>query len=1013
MRSLLIVVLALSLATMASVAKASALPASPAPAGLFESARSAPYPLIAPRPPQDSLDAWSARALALRSRPTEPLDATGIVDTATTHVRFDMPRVLSVPATDWPPVLQSVIVDLDGNGAPDVAGASPIISGVILYMNAAADQAPLGVLVGLPGAPYGLATGDIDLDGNADLVCSLWENDAIAVLLGNGDGTFRAKAIYGTGRGARGLALVDLDGDGDLDVAVACASDTTVSVLLNLGDGAFGAVIAIAAAAEPTSVIAADLNGDGRADLVTTNTYAASVSCFLNRGSGIFAAPITTQAPGYPYAVAAADLDDDGRLDVVMSGGGAGALLLGDGLGGFTADTSFIAPGAWYIAGVTIADLDGDGRPDIAMAEEGLRASSVSRFGAVRLYRGIGAGRFERLAGAYRTMDGLQSLTRGDVNLDGTQDILAAGSDNTTHGRPGENEGIALLLNRGGGRLSSLTEYAAGKRSGDSFTAVHSARGIHLAGALDDILVGGGDELSLMVNRAALGFSAPVRVGRGHLCAFRDLDHDGSDDVLLQRADTIVVQRGLPTHELETPRRLVTERWFVALGDFNADGIPDLVVRDASGVLYLARGDGVGGFAVPLPTGVVIRLRGDSRLPALAGNGVDLDRDGVDELVLFREQDGASGGPGESLPDTLDVYHPSPSGLFAARAHIPVPSPPNDYHLQGTPNQILPADFDEDGWPDLFAMRQADGGCCAVGSYAVLMNHGQGDLVVTEIGWPQRAEGSEAAIVDLNGDLRDDVLISIINSNDTGALGWLISKGDGTFASGYRNDLGDFINSVGVGNFDGDARPDVTITSGRDICLDVLMNATPWQDFHTPVLASLVSASIEAGTAHLAWRVDDASAEAIVLRSDGGATWAERARLRPAGDGSVRFDDAGLAPGAHVGYRLALLERGALVTASETWLDVPAAAQLALVGASPNPVAGDLNVAFSLAERTRGTLALFDLAGRRLAEHDLSALAAGEHRVRLASAGTIAPGLYFIRLVTPQHTLTTRAIVVD
>ncbi len=101
------------------------------------------------------------------------------------------------------------------------------------------------------------------------------------------------------------------------------------------------------------------------------------------------------------------------------------------------------------------------------------------------------------------------------------------------------------------------------------------------------------------------------------------------------------------------------------------------------------------------------------------------------------------------------------------------------------------------------------------------------------------------------------------------------------------------------------------------------------------------------------------------------------------------------------------------MTANETWLAVPVAARLALAGARPNPVAGDLMVAFSLAHRTPGTLALFDLAGRRIAEQDVSAFAPGEHRVRLAAAGAVRPGLYFIRLVTPERTLTTRAIVVS
>ncbi len=43
----------------------------------------------------------------------------------------------------------------------------------------------------------------------------------------------------------------------------------------------------------------------------------------------------------------------------------------------------------------------------------------------------------------------------------------------------------------------------------------------------------------------------------------------------------------------------------------------------------------------------------------------------------------------------------------------------------------------------------------------------------------------------------------------------------------------------------------------------------------------------------------------------------------------------------------------------------------------------------------------------------MSAFGPGEHRVRLAAAGAVRPGLYFIRLVTPERTLTSRAIVMN
>ena len=620
----------------------------------------------------------------------------------------------------------------------------------------------------------------------------------------------------------------------------------------------------------------------------------------------------------------------------------------------------------------------------------------------VRVYRNLGGGVFEPGPG-YHTMDQLQSLTVGDIDGDGRPDVLAPGAGAWIGYSWGP--GLHVLMNRGGGRLSSLAEYALPSPS--------IVRTVHLGGPLDDLVVAADGFVMLMVNRQANGFAAPVKVATGSILAVRDLDRDGLDDVLVQTGDTLRVLQGAVGHTLVPGAWSLAGYWFFALGEFTADGVADLVLHDALGSLFLAAGAGDGGFDAPQSTGAARPYDSTYGLRPAVGNGVDLDRDGVDELVVFQQRaPGTPELPGGHSPDTVVVYRAGPTVTLTSIASCPVPWPPDSKWWWDGPHQVLPADFDGDGWLDLLAFRWGPSAPGTYGSYAVLMNQGDGSLAVSEYDWVQ-IETSEAAIVDLNGDLRDDVVFSAVHSDDTGWLYWRVSKGDGTFTEGRRNDLGDYLTSVTIGHFDSDARPDLAIIAKRNGYVGVIMNTTLWPDASTPVLASLVSASVEAGTAHLAWRVDDASAEAVVLRNDDGATWTERARLRPAGDGSVRFDDAGLAPGAHVGYRLAFLERGALVTASETWLDVPAAARLALAGAAPNPVAGDLMVAFSLAERTRGTLALFDLAGRRLAEHDLSALAAGEHRVRLAPAGTIAPGLYFIRLTSPQRTLTARAVVVE
>ena len=306
--------------------------------------------------------------------------------------------------------------DVSGDRKPDLVLGSFADHAVWLAIRKA--QGGFAVLDdehAVAGVPAGLAVGDLNADGRADVVVANGTGAKVAtVLLNDGDGRF-ARADYGTGSSPQGVALGDVNGDGRLDVVTANSSARTVSVLRNLGGGRLAPKADYVAGPLPIAVAAGDLNGDGRADLVTANSGAATISVLLNRGNGTFAPRRDVVTGGAPNSVALADLDGDGNLDVATANPRARAarrvtVLLGRGDGTFRPRRNY-AVGS-YASRVVAADLNGDGRPDLAFVEGGNLAVMLNR----------GNGTFEP-ALWFGYADGVAAA---DFNVDGRVDLAGS-----------------------------------------------------------------------------------------------------------------------------------------------------------------------------------------------------------------------------------------------------------------------------------------------------------------------------------------------------------------------------------------------------------------------------------------------------------------------------------------------------------------------------------------------------------------------------------------------------------
>jgi trimeric autotransporter adhesin len=212
---------------------------------------------------------------------------------------------------------------------------------------------------------------------------------------------FDNKSDFTTGNNPMSIAISDFDGDGKPDMAVLNINDNTVSIYRNtssagtINAGSFATKVDFATGSQPYSITIGDIDGDGKPDMVVTNKNDNTVSVLRNLAaagsitSGSFAGKIDFATGINPISAAIGDIDGDGKLDIVTANYFSNTLsvLRNRAPNGCITSASF-APKVDFTTGaqpynVAISDIDGDGKPDVAVVNQASATLSIFRNTAV------------------------------------------------------------------------------------------------------------------------------------------------------------------------------------------------------------------------------------------------------------------------------------------------------------------------------------------------------------------------------------------------------------------------------------------------------------------------------------------------------------------------------------------------------------------------------------------------------------------------------------------------------
>ncbi len=739
----------------------------------------------------------------------------------------------------------AAISDIDGDGKPDMAVVNRSSATVSVYFNTSTSgtissgsfAAKVDFATGTQ--PVDVALSDIDGDGKPDMVVANFTDATISVFRNTSTtgsittGSFATKVDLTTGANPSGVAIGDLDADGKADIVVANFTSNTVSVLRNIGTsgsivtGSFATRVDFASGTGPLKVAIGDIDGDGKPDLATANWSSNDASVFRNTSTAgsittaSFAAKVDFEAGATPACVAIGDFDGDGKPDMAVANynsanvsvlrntSTSGAITTGS----FATKVDFAA--GVQPTGVAIGDFDGNGKPDMAVSNQ--TSATVSVFLNTSSIGSIVAGSFAAKVD-FATGTQAQFVTIGDLDGDGKPDLVVpnfgSGSVSVFRNNP-------LLL------PPSVTNVApAFGNPGATVTIT----GTNFNTTPANNIVYFGATRATVTAATTISLTATVPTGATYMPVSLNNTASAltgySQYAFLPTFDNSALGGNinfLPKVTYSTGGHPLG----IVIHDIDGDGKPDLVSTNyTSNTLYIYRNISSSGSLTSSSFASPVSFETGTG-PAEVAVG-DLDGDGKPDIAVANvSSNNVSVFLNTGSSGTIT------SSSFAAKV---------DFAVGINPMSITIADVDNDGKADL-AVANFSG---SSNSISILRNTGSaGTMTATsfaaKVDFATFGQPYDLDFEDLDGDGKLDLAVATANRvsiyRNLAVVGTI---GSGSFATRVDFTTGSQASGVTMGDIDGDGKPEVVVANNSSGTVSVFRNISTPGIINTSSLAAKV-----------------------------------------------------------------------------------------------------------------------------------------------------------------------------